>query len=133
MRLPPRVLCDRLPDSSHVAAHALPCLISSYVAADAGSNRVCCVADGATVPDPQKLADLKKKYFQKILDDLKAKKSDMLQVSIYDKIDEVDKVAKDIFKDVLENRPGLTAQGSKQEASQSRMHFLVFVLFWTLF
>ena len=25
---------------------------------DAGSNRVCCVADGATVPEPQMLADL---------------------------------------------------------------------------
>ena len=26
--------------------------------ADAGHNRVCCVADGATVPTPQVLADL---------------------------------------------------------------------------
>jgi hypothetical protein len=67
---------------------------------------------------PHKLAQLKSKYFQKILDDLKSKRSDMFQVSIYDKIVEVDKVAKDIFKDVLENRQGLMAKGGKMEAYQ---------------
>lgn len=42
----------------------------------------------------------------------------MFQVSIYDKIIEVDKVAKEIFKDVLEEKQGLTAKGGKIEAYQ---------------
>lgn len=67
---------------------------------------------------PHKLAQLKGKYFQKILDEIQSKNSDMFQVSIYDKIVEVDKVAKDIFQDVLENRQGLMAKGGKMKAYQ---------------
>lgn len=37
----------------------------------------------------------------------------MFEASIYDKIVEVDSVAKDIFKDVLESKPGLLAKGGK--------------------
>ena len=39
----------------------------------------------------------------------------MFQASIYDKIVEVDSVTRDIFKDVLEKRPGLMAKGGKME------------------
>ena len=34
------------------------CVAARVGGTDAGSNRVCCVADGATVPEPQMLADL---------------------------------------------------------------------------
>ena len=34
------------------------CVTALVRVTDAGSNRVCCVADGATVPEPQMLADL---------------------------------------------------------------------------
>ena len=32
--------------------------VSASFLSYAGTNRVCCVADGATVPEPQRLADL---------------------------------------------------------------------------
>ena len=68
---------------------------------------------------PQKLAQLKSRYFQKILDDLKSKKSDMPEAAIYEKIVEVDRVAKDIYvHDVLEKSQGLKAKGGKMEAYQ---------------
>ena len=39
----------------------------------------------------------------------------MFEASIYDKLIEVDKVTKDIFKDLLEKKPGLVAKGGKME------------------
>lgn len=37
----------------------------------------------------------------------------MRDAEIYEKIIEVDKVVKDIFKDILEQKPGLLAKGGK--------------------
>lgn len=61
---------------------------------------------------------MKNQYFQRLLDDVKEKNSDMFEASIYDKLVEVDRVAKDVFKDVLEKKPGLMAKGGRMEPFQ---------------
>lgn len=67
---------------------------------------------------PQRLEQLKEEYFQNIIQDIKRSGVEMSELSMYDKIIEVGKVAKDIYKDILENSQGLTVNGGKIQAYQ---------------